>query len=257
MKIQQEAARVVERTSQYLQLGVLLQRPVWLNVVGSVQPHTDLTKKPKLFENQKQPLDPAQSLHKRKGKYFKTRAASKDVRNHNWEVNRVPKLQFLEDKLRDMFYHQHPWEFSRPKTLVEGSATEFRLCDWSHMLQLTKPLDGESVVQRTLFLLRQAKKSGEKLTLFEAYDAARFEFYQLRMADEMLANVSREESAMYGAHIPTTHVEHGVEQEQYWLDKWVETAAEKSAMIEATRAAQTEVKNEAPETLIWASFEEK
>ena len=72
------------------------------------------------------------------------------------------------------------------------------------MLQLYKPLDGESVVQRTLWLLKNNTTKG--LTMVEAYDKARFEFYKLRMSEEMESHVAKEESTMYGSVFTSTTV---------------------------------------------------
>ncbi|CUM67115.1 uncharacterized protein PRCAT00004804001 [Priceomyces carsonii] len=237
MKIQTKAAAVLERTSHYLKAGVLREKPAWFDVVGSHPPLTDLTKKPKLFETSAQKEDPSSSLFEKishNGTY-KTRADRYDKKQKNNSVSRVPKLQFLEDQLRDVFYHQHPWEFSRPKTLIENDALEYSKCDWSHMLQFYKPLDGESVVQRTLWLLKDSKVSGKDMSLFEAYDFARFEFYRHRMEEEIGSAVAREESTMYGAIYPSTYMDWGLKQEQKHIDAWTKTAGEKTRIKHANR----------------------
>lgn len=148
-------------------------------------------------------------------------------------------MEFLEDQLRDVFYHQHPWEFSRPKTLIENEGNESNQCDWSHMLQLYKPLDGESVVQRTLWLLQDSKKTGKTMSLFEAYDQARFEFYRLRMEEEMSSTVSKEESTMYGAIYPSTNLDWGIKKEQEYIDAWTKVAGEKTKVRDANKDGRT------------------
>ena len=194
MKVQTGATGVLERTSHYLKAGLLRTKPAWFDVVGAHPPSTNLTKKPKLFETGGQKSDPLESIFTKINGEYKTRTSVEDRKQKNNLVSRVPKLQFLEDQLRDVFYHQHPWEFSRPKVLVETLGDDNSKCDWSHMLQFNKPLDGESVVQRTLSLLNRSKMDGKSITLFDAYDEARFEFYRLRMEEEMSSAVSREES---------------------------------------------------------------
>lgn len=253
MKIQTRATTVLERTSHYLRVGVLKQKPAWYDVVGSHPPSTDLTKKPKVFDLEAQKQDPTESLFRKSDeRLFKTRVLATEKAHQNNSISRVPKLQFLEDELRDVFYHQHPWEFSRPKTLIENSGNDNAHCDWSHMLQLNKPLDGESVVQRTLWLLKNKKVSD----LFEAYDKARFEFYRLRMEEEMNSLVSKEESAMYGAIYPSTNMEWGLKQEQEYVDVWAKVASDKTklaqvnsgkSMSSSTAAEDTAV----VETSIW------
>ncbi|ABN68219.2 mitochondrial ribosome small subunit component [Scheffersomyces stipitis CBS 6054] len=263
MKIQSKATTVLERTSHYLKVGVLKQKPAWYDVVGAFPPHTDLTKKPKVLELKTQKPDPFTSLFgtSRNDGTVKTRASAFDRLQKNNSISRIPQLEFLEDELRDVFYHQHPWEFSRPKTLIENKGDEYKDCDWSHMLQFNKPLDGESVVQRTLWLLADSKKNGPKLSLFEAYDKARFEFYRLRMREEMNSSVSREESVMYGAVFPTTHLEWGVQKEQEYIDVWAKVASDKTKVASANRGRGTSAgsgadEEKGAETSIWeSSFE--
>lgn len=235
MKIQSEATRVLQLTSQLLKAGVIKQKPAWFDIVAANPPSLDLTKKPKSLQNQ-QKDDPMTSLFsKRKNVFYKTRYTKEDIRQKNNSTIRIPKLEFVEDKLRDVFYHQHPWEFSRPKDIVENKGTEMEKCDWSHMLQLHKPLDGESVVQRTMWLLKESKESGKKQTLFEAYDQARFEFYQLRMAEETEVAVTREEATMFGCVYPTTYFARGVEKEQPHVDRWAKLAEEQTQYLNAAR----------------------
>lgn len=233
MKIQQDAAKVLERTSHFLQKGIIKERPAWYVPVGVHPTGYDLTKRPKRFDSGRQPADPQDKLYKKQGEYFKTGMSSIDRRNRNNKVHSIPKIKLLEDKLRDVFYHQHPWEFARPKNLVENEGNDVKKCDWSHMLQLHKPLDGESVVQRTLYILKTEREK-KNITLFDAYDQARFEFYQLRMAEEMSANVSKEESAMFGAIYPSTNMDWGVQKEQEVVDQWTKRAAEMTKAYDAS-----------------------
>lgn len=235
MKVQTGATGVLERTSHYLKAGLLRTKPAWFDVVGAHPPSTNLTKKPKLFETGGQKSDPLESIFTKINGEYKTRSSVEDRKQKNNLVSRVPKLQFLEDQLRDVFYHQHPWEFSRPKVLVETLGDDNSKCDWSHMLQFNKPLDGESVVQRTLWLLNRSKMDGKSITLFDAYDEARFEFYRLRMEEEMSSAVSREESTMYGAVFPSPHLEHGVNQEQEYIDIWTKVAGDATKVKTASK----------------------
>lgn len=248
MKIQTKATGILERTSHYLKSGVLQEKPVWFDIVGANPPNPDLTKKPKKFDNNAQNSDPQNTLFTKNSQsgYYRTRSTKHQRTKQNNSISRVPKLTFLEDKLRDVFYHQHPWEFSRPKTLIENSGDEWTNCDWSRMLQFNKPLDGESVVQRTLWLLNNFKgekadkgiSSNSKNLMFEAYDQARFEFYRLRMEEEMSSTVSREESSMFGAIYLSTNMEWGIKQEQEHLDVWANIASENTKAKEANRGGK-------------------
>lgn len=239
---------MLERTSHYLKAGLLREKPAWFNVVGSNPPMTDLTKKAKLFQAENPRKDPGESIYQKKNHQYhfnkvqyKTRTSSVDRKHRHDVVSKLPKLHFLEDQLRDVFYHQHPWEFARPKVLVENEGNDNDTCNWSHMLQLSKPLDGESVVQRTLWLLKDSKKQGDAsqpLSLFEAYDKARFEFYRLRMDEEMSSTVSKEESTMLGTVFNTTHLDWGVAKEQEFVDVWAQVATEQTQIYEAQRGGK-------------------
>ncbi|KAK6205182.1 37S ribosomal protein S25, mitochondrial [Scheffersomyces amazonensis] len=248
MKPQIKALTVLERTSHYLKAGVLKEKPAWYDVVGAHPPSIDLSKKPKKIELNQQEIDPGLTIlgdKQENQRLYKTRVSDSERKQRNNSIARIPKLKFLEDELRDVFYHQHPWEFARPKILVENEGDDISKLDWSHMLQFTKPLDGESVVQRTLWLLNQEIKEHEesetetvdkKSLLFEAYDKARFEFYRLRMEEEMSSLVSREESSMYGAVYPSTMMDWGVKHEQEYVDVWAKVAANRTQILEASRS---------------------
>lgn len=229
MKIQTRATNVLERTSHYLKVGVLQNKPAWFDVVGAHPPAIDLTKRAR-STNLHDPQIEQGSV--------KTRLSSFDRQNKHHDVHKIPKLQYLEDELRDVFYHQHPWEFSRPKTLVETSGDNTK-GDWLRMVQLTKPLDGELVVQRTIWLAKNTE-----LSLTEAYDKARFEFYQLRMQEEMKLTVAREELTMFGAVYPITNTQWGLEQEQEYIDAWTEVASNKTKVLLANKSQAQEVTQE-------------
>lgn len=237
MKIQTRATNVLEKTSHYLKVGVLKQKPAWFDAVGAHPPAVDLTKKTKPSGF----ADPAQSLGS-----SKTRSLAEDRRAKHDELYQTRKLAFLEDEIRDVFYHQHPWEFSRPKTLVETTGDNQRGCDWLRMLQPTRALDGELVVQRTVYLLNQGA-----LTVAEAYDAARFEFYRLRMAEEMNSEVLREELQLYGAVYPILNTQWGLHEEQAYIDLWAQVASDKTKVMNANKSQETEKVDTADETPAW------
>lgn len=227
MKIQNQATQVLERTSSYLKSGLLKNKPAWFDVVANHPPATDLTRVPKTIKNSSY-NDPILKMLN-----TKTRLTDKELANKNNSIHRVPKLKFVEDELRDLFYKKHPWEFSRPKVLIENEGNDNTKCDWSHMIQLNKPLDGESVVQRTMWLLKNTKKD-----LFESYDQARFEFYRLRMEEEMQSAVSKEESQMFGSIYSKTNLELGIEQEQVYIDDWAQLASERTKVKRANASSR-------------------
>lgn len=245
MKIQTNAVNVLERTSAYLRSGLLRNTPAWYDVVASIPPKTKFTREPRLINpsNMKKLAHLKEHADEPNAKgIFKTRASTLDKKINNAKLYRAPKLKFVEDQLREVFYKQHPWELSRPKVLVENDAEEE--FDWSHIQQLEKPLDGESVIQRTLFLL----KNNEGKSLTEAYDQARFEFYRLRMQQEVEQQVAQEESEMFGSIYGPSAIDFGVQQEQKFIDIWKQKAIEETDLLAARRANPSEA---------WAAGEEQ
>lgn len=254
MKVQQDAVNVLERTSAYLKSGILKKTPAWYNVVAKVPPTKKFARNPQLTDpkNGKSRTDmPDFSNWKANSAgLYKTRPNAVDKKSGASKLYQSPKLVYIEDKLRKLFYQQHPWEFSRPKVLVENSL-EVQKYDWSHLQQLDRPLDGESVVQRTLYLL----KTAEKKELIDAYDQARFEFYRLRMQEEVETQVAQEEAEMFGSIFSETAIQYGISREQKVIDTWrrkatqeAELMAARSSNPSAAWSAETETsKDEEPE----------
>lgn len=240
MKIQTDAANVLQRASAQLKSGLLKEKPLWYDIIAKYPPTStnDLIKKSHVYEGKSDPRNNSiiykypNSNNKNNNVLFKTRPLNKELKSKNHNIHKLPKLKFIEDSLRKIFYQQHPWELSRPKNLIDnGNGNNNEKCDWSHMLQLYKPLDGESVVQRTLWLLKNNTTKG--LTMVEAYDKARFEFYKLRMSEEMESHVAKEESTMYGSVFTSTTVNWNLSKEQEYINDWTIIAKERTQVIEA------------------------
>lgn len=235
MKIQQDAVNVLERTSAYLKSGILKKTPAWYNVVAKVPPSKRFAREPKLTNptngSSRTRLKDFMDSKSNSAGLYKTRANPKEMKTDVSRLYQAPKLVYVEDKLRKLFYQQHPWELSRPKILVENSLGG-KSFDWSHMQQLGKPLDGESVVQRTLFLL----KSGLQNELLHAYDQARFEFYRLRMQEEIEQQVSSEEAEMFGSVFRSNTLEFGVAREQKVIDAWKRKAIQQTELMSARKS---------------------
>lgn len=68
------------------------------------------------------------------------------------------QIMYPEDKMRTTFFNDHPWELARPRTVIENDGNDARLWDWSKIEQPGKPLDGESVVRRQLWLKQHMLK---------------------------------------------------------------------------------------------------
>lgn len=237
MKIQSNAVNVLERTSAYLRSGLLTQQPIWYNVVASVPPSKKFQRKARFVNpSNEMKLSVLNELNDNSNKegIYKTRYHAIDKKSSGRLVYAPPKLKYMEDQLREIFFQQHPWELSRPKILVENEGNE--IYDWSRMQQIGKPLDGESVVQRTLHLFKN-KNYGN---LINAYDQARFEFYRLRMQQEIEEQVAQEESEMFGSVFGPSSMDYGIEREQKVIDTWKKKAIAETEILAAKSANPSE-----------------
>ncbi|ODQ67285.1 mitochondrial ribosomal protein [Nadsonia fulvescens var. elongata DSM 6958] len=223
MKLQTKALNILETTSNKLKAGLVSQEPFWYRVVAAHPPTQNLVRKYNLIETPKiTDINSSTGLFKTRNKPHYVNATT------NFKSS---SISFLEDKFRRIFYKQHPWELARPKLMVENDSES--TCDWSSIKQTGKKLDGESVVQRARYLYEQAEAKGivenKNDQLLKAYDQARFEFYRLRIHDEIENRIAREESEMFGAVYGQTPIEYGLGAEQEALESW------RSAAIEATK----------------------
>ncbi|KAJ6002681.1 37S ribosomal protein S25 [Penicillium sp. IBT 35674x] len=130
------------------------------------------------------------------------------------------ELRYEEDELRKQFFKDHPWELARPRVLVESTGKDHERYDWSQLRQPGRRLDGESVVQRQLYLLENTPN----MTVSRAYDIARQEFYKLRLQEDIERRVAAEEAEATGAKFGPTYLEIGMELENQQHEKWKDWA---------------------------------
>ncbi|KEZ46079.1 37S ribosomal protein S25, mitochondrial [Scedosporium apiospermum] len=166
-----------------------------------------------------------------------TRPAAVQLRTPNKKqrrpknVYRPQRIEFPEDRLRQAFYKDHPWELARPRIILELDGKDSRLLDWSKgVRQPGMALSGECVVQRQLWLM----DSG--MSKEEAYDKARKEFYELRQEEEIEKRIAKEEAQYVGAYFGKTRLEIGHELEGKEFERWKTWAAAEAERFRALRA---------------------
>ncbi|KAE8144842.1 37S ribosomal protein S25, mitochondrial [Aspergillus avenaceus] len=142
------------------------------------------------------------------------------------------EIKYEEDSLRKEFFRDHPWELARPRVVLESSGKDFENHDWSRLQQLGKKLDGESVVQRQLWLLNNVPD----MTKSAAYDIARREFYRLRLQEDIERRVAAEEAEATGATFGPTRLEIGMELENQEYERW-KTWAKTESQVQEQKAA--------------------
>ncbi|RAL05818.1 mitochondrial 37S ribosomal protein mS23 [Aspergillus ibericus CBS 121593] len=143
------------------------------------------------------------------------------------------EIKYEEDQLRKEFFRDHPWELARPRILVEKSGKDFERYNWSRLQQPGKSLDGESVVQRQLWLLNNVPD----MTKSAAYDIARREFYRLRLQEDIERRVAAEEAEATGAVFGPTRLEIGMELENREYERWKQWAKTEAQLSDQRLAA--------------------
>ncbi|TAQ85070.1 hypothetical protein B7494_g6593 [Chlorociboria aeruginascens] len=205
---QQESTLLLESQS-------ITNPPPWYKIIGAVPPSEILTRP-----------QPTQLRDQHMGK--KARKPSKMFKPHN--------IRYEEDELREQFYSDHPWELARPRIVLENDGKDGQRCDWSSLRQRGRPLDGESVVQRQLWLLHNAPE----LTPEHVYDIARKEFYELRHEEEVERRVAKEEAMYTGAYFGKSALKVGMELEDETYEGWkVWATKEYETMVQQREAAYT------------------
>ena len=157
-KLMYSPLTVANAAKRLMEKGLIPFEPVWYRPVLNTPPMTDFSRKP------------SQAHHGRRV-------------NTPVDIRKIYPIQRgMDVHFRRKFYKQHPWELARPKIVVEEDGADYVRWDWSKMEQIGKPLDGErytlygmgisdcSVVQRTLYLMREVKSSVERFEEIHGFD---------------------------------------------------------------------------------------
>ncbi|KAF4344860.1 37S ribosomal S25 mitochondrial [Fusarium beomiforme] len=210
-------ARVLQTVTEELNHNILgnksIPTPPWYNIMQSVPPAETLVRTipPRLRQ-------PNRKLTKPKN------------------IFRPQRILYEEDRLRQTFYRDHPWELARPRVILESDGKDYQHCDWSKGLrQPNIPLTGECVVQRQLWLM---KKKG--LERKEAYDITRREFYRLRQEEEIEKRVALEEAKHVGAYFGKSRIDVAHILEDREFENWKIWAGKETERQEAARNSEIE-----------------
>jgi len=213
-----KAARVGRMAQEFLQpfvsAGVKIgnrSTPTWLAAIELISPSEILTRPYPLQHTAPDPRrkKPSRNLYK------------------------PTQIVYPEDRLRQRFYRDHPWELARPRMMLELDGKDARGRNWSTGLrQPGMLLSGESVVQRQLWLI-ECGGFGED----QAYDMARKEFYKLRHREDVERRIAVEEARMMGAYFGKTVNQIGQELEDVTFERWKAWAANEIAKIDSENAS--------------------
>ncbi|KAL8770322.1 MAG: hypothetical protein Q9209_003958 [Squamulea sp. 1 TL-2023] len=221
--------RVHQTASQLFASERIKTVPSWHEVVGTVPPAQTLVRT--------QPLQ-----HQERPKKRNIKKPSK--------LFQPQRVVYEEDSLRKEFFGDHPWELARPRVVLENDGNDAERKDWSLVTQPDRPIDGESVIQRQMFLLHGNPEKGQKpdpkMTPAKAYDQARKEFYDMRLRQDIERRVAKEEAMATGAYFGRSILQIGMELEDKIFEEWKAWASAEVIEQEQRRAAMyTGVDNEA------------
>lgn len=195
--------RVRRRALANLETQLTRVRPIWLDIVADVPPAQIYTRQqpiehPLIKVRTKTISAPSTSdpqLSPRTTVEVTTMKSTRSKKKASQLFQPLP-IRYEEDELRKQFYSDHPWELARPRVVLETSGDNRTFRDYSQNVRSRNaPLNGESVVQRQLYLLHNIPD----ITESQAYDAARKEFYSHRLREDIERRVSIEEAEAVGA----------------------------------------------------------
>lgn len=217
-KINLTPLRVRSRALADLQSQRYNIAPVWLDVVGRVPPAQILTRQ----QPNKHPIAQVRTRTLPSGKTEQYVNAAPSRKPKSAKPSRLfapVEIKYEEDQLRKQFFQDHPWELARPRMVLETTGDQHANSDYSKgLLQPMVPLSGESVVQRQKYLLENVPD----ITVDEAYDIARKEFYTLRRQEAIRRKVAKEEALHMGATPEKSILQWSMQIENKHYNEWEE-----------------------------------
>ncbi|EXJ80195.1 hypothetical protein A1O1_08337 [Capronia coronata CBS 617.96] len=194
----------------------ITQQPSWLNIAGDIPPAQILIRQQPL----QHPLTKVRTRTLPSGKteqYLQVVEPRKRKTLKDRHLFMPKSLQYEEDSLRSRFFSDHPWELARPRVVLETSGDQYKNADWSTgLIQPGIPLSGESVVQRQLWLLQNVPD----ITVAQAYDISRKEFYALRRQEETRNRIAAEEARHMGAQFGKSAIQISMKIENAMYNDW-------------------------------------
>ena len=220
--------RVRRRALANLETRRTATRPVWLDIVSDIPPS-------QIFIRSQPQKQPSSRLRRRLGEstfastfniqeaYIEPDSQHQKTpqpqRRKASKIFQPRQIRYPEDELRRQFFSDHPWELARPRVVLERDGEEGNEVDWSKGVQQPgRPTTGEDVVQRQLYLLQTVPR----ITVAEAYDKARKEFYDVRRQEDIQRRIAAEEAEATGAYFGPSILQWSMQIENKQYDDWEE-----------------------------------
>jgi small subunit ribosomal protein S23 len=119
------------------------RKPCWVDVIGDIPPASVLVRTlPQEHPIVRERIKRVAGEPKRVAFAQSAPATTRNPRR----LFMPREIRYEEDRLRQKFFQDHPWELARPKVVLESKGNEWRQYDWSKIQQPGKPLDGERCV---------------------------------------------------------------------------------------------------------------
>ncbi|CDU24418.1 related to RSM25-mitochondrial ribosomal protein, small subunit [Sporisorium scitamineum] len=229
-------SQVPQTVSRLLESGFLKQPPAWFEAVNNHPPVTVPARHPLQRPDEDLPARlraSRQTAPAKVGSSSKTAASGtygRDTTNSKKKSRTLtPKLApkpivYDEDKIRQQFFRDHPWEAYRPQTLVEMSeqvGSETRVHgDPKRLRSYGRNPSVEDFVACTLAAHRQGG-----LSLSQAYHNTLSSYHGLKAEHEHATRYAILEAKYYGADLGKTETQRGFEKEDKALESWAAWAA--------------------------------
>lgn len=247
-------SQVPQTVSRLLESGFLKQPPAWFEAVNNHPPVAVPARHPvkrpdedlpvRLRASQQTGLAKVGSSSKSASTAGPT-AHGRDTTNSKKKsrtltLKLTPKpIVYDEDRIRQQFFRDHPWEAYRPKTLVEMSdrvGSETRVHgDPKRLRSYGRNPSVEDFVACTLAAHRQGG-----LSLSQAYHNTLSSYHGLKAEHEHATRYAVLEAKYYGADLGKTETQRGFEKEDKALESWAAWAAGGAASGDAANAADVQ-----------------
>ncbi|CAG8595416.1 5545_t:CDS:2 [Paraglomus brasilianum] len=143
---------------------------------------------------------------------------------------RPQPIVYPEDRLRRIFYRDHPYELLRPQVLIEKDAPRRTIWDsLTHKGEAPSDITGESVIQYQLHLMSNG--SSER----DAYVVACREFYAVRAREEVEQRVAEEQARAFGAKRVNSETIKAIRKETKVIRKTLKDVVQNTLRLNARR----------------------
>ncbi|KIS71239.1 mitochondrial 37S ribosomal protein mS23 [Mycosarcoma maydis] len=244
-------SQVPQTVSRLLEAGFLKRPPAWFEAVNNHPPVTLPARHPVSRPDEDLPVRLRASSQTSLANAGPSSASAdgaapathgRDTTNSKKKSRTLtPKLTpkpivYEEDRIRQQFFRDHPWEAYRPKTLVEMSEQvggETRVHgDPKRLRSYGRNPSVEDFVACTLAAHRQGG-----LSLSQAYHNTLSSYHGLKAEHEHATRYAILEAKYYGADLGKTETQRGFEKEEKALASWAAWAAGGTAGVDGANAA--------------------